>query len=338
MTGAITRARLAELSPADAAALWRIQQDRGLPVEAGLFEEWLAQSDANLDAWQTVERAWGLFDDADDPDLADLRSAALADRPAARWYDLREHWRPAVAAAVLVAVMAGGIELGRHPSAGSDQIASKAGTGGVEQVFAASAGMAKDVALADGTKMVLAPDARARVVLTADRRHVTLDRGSVTLAVAHDASRPFEVAARDRTIIDVGTRFQVALEPEGMSVALFEGSVRVEGGGTVTLLRPGEQLVARRGKRDVVTRMAAPGGGQPDLLQFDNVTLATAAVSVNQGSTLKLVIPDPLVAKLRVSGRFRAGDPERFARTVSDLLSLRVMRVSPTRIELRQRR
>ena len=341
MTGAITRSRLAALSPADAAALWLVQRDQGLPVEAGLFEDWLEQSDANFDAWQAVERVWGIFEDADladDPELAALRSAALADRAAPRWYDVREHWRPAAAAAALVAVVAGGLELGRRPTTGPDQIASSAGSAAAEQVFAASAVGSREVALADGTKMVLSPATQARVVLTADRRRVTLDRGALALAVKHDASRPFEVAALNRKIIDIGTHFEVALESGGMRVALFEGSVRVEGGGTLTVLRPGEQLVARRGQRDVVTRIATTSSHQSELLQFDNVTLATAADTVNRGSTVKLLIPDPRVGKLRVSGRFRAGEPERFARTASELLSLRMVRVGPTRIELRRGR
>ena len=340
MTGAVTRSRLAALSPADAAALWLVQRDQGLPAEAGLFEEWLEQSDAHLDAWQAVERAWNIFDEtdlADDPELAALRSSALADRAAPRWYDVREHWRPAAAAAVLLAVVAGGVELARDPATRADQIASSNGAI-PEQVFAASAGESRDVVLADGTMMVLAPDTQARVLLTAGKRKVTLDRGGVTLAVKHDASRPFEVAALDRTIFDTGTRFEVALERGGMRVALFEGGVRVEGGTTVTVLSPGEQLVARGGERDVVTRIAPTSAQQPDLLQFDNVTLATAADRVNQGSAVKLVIPDPRVGKLRVSGRFQAGEPERFARTVSELLSLRIVRVDPTRIELRRSR
>jgi transmembrane sensor len=68
------------------------------------------------------------------------------------------------------------------------------------------------------------------------------------------------------------------------------------------------------------------------------VTLARAAETINDGSRIKLVIADPQVAQLRLSGRFRQGDADRFARTAADLLSLRVVRIAPGRIELRRAR
>ena len=339
MNEPITRARLAILPPFEAAALWRVQQDAGLPVEVGLFEEWLRQDEANERAWASISGAWALFDDPNDAAFADLRRAALADRPASRWYDVRHHWRPAAAAAaVLVAMITAGVELGRQPAAPPTQVASKAGGASAMQVYEASGSRAQEISLPDGTHMTLAPEARVQVRLAADRREVALDRGMVTLAVAHDAARPFQVTALGRRIIDVGTRFQVALEGGAMRVALYEGVVRVEGGSAITTLRPGQQLMVRPGRRDVITRIAANDAGEPDLIQLDNVTLAAAAETINQGSVLKLVVPDPKVAQLRVSGRFRAGDPDRFARSVSVLLSLRVVHLGPTRIELRSSR
>lgn len=338
MNEPVTRARLAALAPIEAAALWRVQQDQGSPVEAGLFEEWLAQDEAHVEAWEAVSGAWAVFDHVDDPELAELRRSALADRLNARWYDVRRHWRPAAAAAAAALVLVtAGVEINRYSPRPQAQIASNRGAASAMQIYEASS-HEQDVALADGTRMTLAPEARVRVSLTADRRQVALERGTVTLAVTHDAARPFQVAALDRRIIDVGTRFQVALQGGAMRVALFEGAVRVEGGVATTILRPGQQLIAHAGRRDVITRIAANDAGGPELIQLDNVTLATAAETINQGSALKLAIRDPKVAQLRVSGRFRAGDPERFARSVSVLLSLRVVHVGPGAIELRRGR
>jgi len=333
VTGPITRARLVTLPPGEAAALWRVQKDEGLPVEAGLFEEWLAESDANRAAWDAVERAWSLFDAADDPAFAALREAALARRGESRWGGLREHWRAAAAAAVL-ALAAGGIQL-LHAPAGPVPAGGGAASGG--QIYAA-AGSAGSFTLADGTRMTLEPGARATVAYAADTRRVFLDRGSATFAVTHDASRPFAVAALDRTIVDLGTRFQVSLEGDALRVALFEGSVRVEAASGATVLRPGEQLLASPGGRDVVSRIAPAGAPRPEVVEFDNVTLASAAEMINRGSAVKLIVTDPKAAGLRVSGRFRVRDAERFARTVAELLSLRVVRVSPSRIELRHAR
>ncbi|MDF0488518.1 FecR domain-containing protein [Sphingomonas sp. H39-1-10] len=338
MSEPITRGRLATLSPAEAAALWCVQKDQGIPLEAGLFEEWLEQSQANRAAWQSVESAWGVFDTADDADLAELRHAALAVPPVSRWYDVRDHWRPVAAAvAVFVVLIAGGRELGRRPVPSGGGIATTPGATPENQIFETKP-TPQRFALADGTTMALGADTLARASMSAESRVVTLERGTVTLAVAHDASRPFQVVARDRRILDIGTRFQVALGNGAMRVVLFEGSVRIEGGDATRVLRPGEQLIARPGKPDVITRVPPGEAGGGELVQLDNVTLAAAAAAINQGSALKLVVPDPKIAQLRVSGRFRAGDPEHFARSVSALLSLQVVRVGPTRLELRRLR
>lgn len=338
MTAMITRAGLAKLTPAEAAALFLVQQDEGQPVEAGLFDEWLAQSEQNQAAWDAVEGAWSLFEDADDPAFAALREAARTDTSRPWKIALGAHWRSIAAAAVLLVVVAGGLQLsgggidpGKRPSMTDGTTA--------QHVYAAAADGPTDFVLADGTHMILDADARARVAIATNQRRVVLDRGGAVFAVRHDASRPFTVEARDRTIVDLGTRFKVALEQDTMRVALYEGSVHIgDATGRVTVLRPGEQLVARTGKPDMIVPIAAEGQALGELVQFDNVTLAAAAETISKGSATVLVIVDPSVAKLRVSGRFRLRDPERFARSASELLPLRVVRVSRLRIELRRRR
>lgn len=335
----ITRSRLAALTPDEAAALWLVQQDGGMPVEAGLFEDWLAQDEENRAAWGAAHRAWSLFDDADDPAFATLREAALADTgPEPSWFQGR--WRPAAAAAALIAVVAGGAQLVRTTTDGGEQLATAPRAESIEQTYVAPVGEAQEIALADGSRMTLERNAQARVTVSATRRDVALDRGGALFAVRHDAARPFTVTARDRTVVDLGTRFAVTLEKGATRVVLYEGSVRVDGGaGGAILLHPGQQLVARAGGRDDVSSLAAGvrTPGADEFVQFDDVPLAAAIESVNRTSRVKLAATDPRVARLRLSGRFRVGDPERFARTVADLLSLRVVRVSKGRIELRRR-
>ncbi|MEG3086013.1 FecR family protein [Sphingomonas sp. PB4P5] len=338
MTIAVTKARLATLTPAEGAALWMVQQDQGAPVEAGLFEDWLAQSEANRAAWAAVDAAWDLFDDADDPAFAALREAALADVAPPGRSRLPGGWRSVAAAVALIVAVAGGVHLSQPPS-DSDQIAAATGPSSTERTYASPRGAIRDVVLADGTHMTLGSEARARVDLSGRRRQVALDRGDAVFAVVHDAARPFAVTAGDRTIVDVGTRFKVAIQQDALTVSLYEGSVRIDDrAGHATTLSPGQQLVARAGRRDTIMLIAAGDGAGGDLAQFDDVTLAAAAETINAGSTVKLVITDPAVGRLRVSGQFRLRDPQRFARTVSELLSLRVVRATPTRLELRKRR
>ena len=340
MSALITRERLATLSPAEAAALFLIQQDEGAPVEASLFAEWLAENAENRAAWDAATGAWDLFDDADDPVFAALRESALAVPQTSRMEGLRSHWRPAAAAAALLAVVALGLQLGRADLSGGDPFVSTPDSAPVEQLYAATQGEMMNVVLADGTRMTLDANARARVAFATGRRRVVLERGGAEFMVKHDAARPFTVAALDRMIVDFGTRFRVELEPGSLAVALFEGSVQVSdvAGKPPIVLLPGQQLIVRTGEPDVIVLISGEEEAPGELVQFDNVALSAAADTINQGSATKLLITDPQVMKLRVSGTFRAGDPDRFARTVSELLSLRVVRTGKFEIELRAKR
>jgi transmembrane sensor len=335
----ITRAHLATLTSDEAAALWVVQQDSGVPVEAGLFEEWLGESDENQVAWHAVQTMWSLFDDLDDPAFTALREHALADIPTSRTMDLLYKWRGIAVAAALLAIMAGGFQWYRGTLDPAGPLVAMKDAYPAHRIYTASADAAMKLVLADGTLMTLDKGARVMVAMTAGRRQLALERGGAEFTVNHDPNRPFTVAARNRTIVDIGTHYKVVLETGGLRVALYEGGVRIDNvGGKGTLLRPGEQLVAREGKRDVVVPATANEHAGGDFVQFDNVTLAAAAETINQGSPTKLVISDPTIARLRVSGRFRTRDAERFARSVSELLSLRIVRVAPSTLNVRRRR
>ena len=57
-------------------------------------------------------------------------------------------------------------------------------------------------------------------------------------------------------------------------------------------------------------------------LIFDNVPLAEAAMRVNRYAERKVVIADPQVAGLYVSGVFQTGDADAFARAMAEYLGL----------------
>lgn len=123
----------------------------------------------------------------------------------------------------------------------------------------------------------------------------------------------------------------------------FQPSCRVpQSGRSFTLSEVSQAEVFERDdhevSRDCIALMAADGRQNADMVQFDDVTPAEAAKTMNEGSAVTLVLTDARVAGLRVSGRFRAGEPERFARSGSQLLSRRVVRVSGDRIDLRRQR
>lgn len=321
MSVIVTATILRKLSPTDAAALWQVQHDTGTPVEAGLFETWLDESDANAEAWVALQETWAAFDDVGNALFADVRAAALAAAPTRH-----TRWWPAAAAAVIAVAGSGALILSRGtPSAPAETLVATADT-------------VKSIALPDGSHITVSANSRIRLVFSGSQRRVLLDRGRALFTVRHDASRPFTVVAPMRTIVDLGTRFEVTVASAATQVSLYEGSVQVRGGGRTTVLQPGQKLIARAGQADTVMALAAATEAlwREGLIQLDDATLAEAAEQVNAGARIKLVILDPRVAKLHVSGRFRR-DPARFASTVTEILPVRAVRVAPDRIELRYR-
>jgi hypothetical protein len=87
-------------------------------------------------------------------------------------------------------------------------------------------------ALSDGTNV-------ARV----GERAYALHAGGARFVVAHDASHPFTVRARDVVIEDVGTVFTVAYTPADRIVVEVEsGSVRIHSGLAITDLGAGQRI------------------------------------------------------------------------------------------------
>jgi transmembrane sensor len=334
VSATVTRQRLAALSPEDAAALWLVARDAGKPVEAGLFEEWLASSAGHRAAWDAAAEGWSLFDDAEDALFADLRAEALGQSSPGWRRVAHSAWRPLAVAAAVAAAVLGGVHWLQPALAPQAQVAS-VGTASI----AAPRDRTRSLTLADGTQMTLDAATHVQVAFAMARRDIRLQHGRIWLSVAHDSSRPLVVAARDHRVTAVGTRFEVALEGTRTRVALFEGKVRVDGGLHPVVLRPGQQLITQTGVPDQLsaTPRRTEALWREGLVEFDDVTLGQAAAALNPGSGAVLRIPDSAVAKLRVSGRFRLRDSERFARSVSELLPVRVVRVSQDAIELRQR-
>jgi transmembrane sensor len=59
---------------------------------------------------------------------------------------------------------------------------------------------------------------------------------------------------------------------------------------------------------------------------FESDTLAAAAAEMNRYSNVRLVVDDPLIAKLKLSGVYRVGDNEAFAHSVAQLLPVIIER------------
>jgi transmembrane sensor len=206
-------------------------------------------------------------------------------------------------------------------------------------VYASAAGEVKVVTLPDGSRVTLDAASSFETRFSGASRSARLLRGRAFFDVKSNPQRPFSVAAADRLVLALGTRFDVRLRPDELTVTLIEGSVEISAPGLVgsTLLKPGQQFVEHKGTavvRSVPSEVDAAIEWQQGFVTFDNDTLAEAVAEINRYSSQQLVIRDPAVASLRVTGQFRTGDAERFGRTVGEIHPIRLVRRGPNLLEL----
>lgn len=187
--------------------------------------------------------------------------------------------------------------------------------------------------LADGSAVTLNTDTAIRTAFNAEIRRVELLRGEALFDVAKDPGRPFVVTAGKVRVRAVGTSFTVRAHDDGeIEVLVREGVVEVWRGLGGAPLRLGAQtatkvdaagpLRALSVAASTVDSATAWRQGQIDL---DGLTLGEAAIEFSRYSDRRIVVDDPAVARLKMTGLFSASDPDGFARAAALSLGLVAM-------------
>lgn len=199
-------------------------------------------------------------------------------------------------------------------------------------VYETEVGEQKHVALDDGTQVLLDTDTRIRARIDARSRMITLYRGRANFRVKQDPVRPFVIDAAARRIVSSRSILDVRRDGDHLSVVLTEGQASVvpdSGGGSdgERIVTAGQRLIATPARIQVESPNLAPllawHTGQA---MFENETLANAVAEMNRYSTVKLLVTDPAIMRLRLSGVYRVGDNDSFARSVCALLPVRLQR------------
>lgn len=196
-----------------------------------------------------------------------------------------------------------------------------------DQVYTTQIGNQRHILLADGSAVDLNTDSQLRVHFTDDRRQVTLVRGEAAFKVIHDSGRPFDVQAGKSMVHVLSTTFSVRLRDEArVDVRVTEGRVAISPPPTA-VLNAGDAAIVTNGHLavirepvDILKRRLLWTQGR---LFFNGETLAEAVSEFNRYNHRMLVIADPKMAGLRISGTFSATDPEGFVTTVRALPAAR---------------
>jgi len=302
------------------------QRTRSAPIDAGALQAWLDASPENADAYAEVESVWAnAYEVNGDPEVTAWRQTVLP--RLGRWPVNRRAMVGGMAAAV--AAVAG---VGIYGYVSPKPLAT--------QSFRTAVGQQATVTLPDGSAVTLNTDTVVRTRADKDRRLVYLDRGQAFFRVAKDRGRPFVVTAAGRTVTALGTAFDVRVDQGALKVVLVEGKVRVESvaptrqasrvaGDTPAVLReprdplatemgPGSQLVvtADADWRVTKTNVAQQTSWLSGQIVIVNEPLGEAVEELNRYSDRKIVLADNSLATTRVSGIFRPGDLDAFARAL----------------------
>ncbi len=325
--------------PAQEAARWLARDDLDHSPHREAFSAWLDASEENREAWSKAHAMWDIFDKAEENDL--IAAMARAARQAKPEPVVRPYWPQLIAASIATLAVSATLLIGaqhgwfgghgaKPVQVAANEAASLTAIGRADYVT--GQGQKSIVDLPDGTRVTLDAESAVDVAFAAGRRDVRLLRGRAFFDVAHDRAHPFAVQAGGRVVTALGTQFDVRLTPGAVRVVLAEGSVSVasapDGPSAPTVkLAPGQDFSAQDHKAGKVssTDLDEALAWKQGVVEFQDRPLSDAIEVLNRYTRAQIVIKDPKIAALRITGVFKTGDIARFGRSVSQILPVKMI-------------
>ena len=284
------------------------------------FQTWLQVDLRHADAYARSEQRWGELD-AMPGDLRARMHARLAqDKAQLSARDVPQAARrrflawPVVSGMAMAGIAGVGYMTWSHLQAQPTSV----------QSMRTERGQQQNLTLADGSSVRMDTATQLEVRFYRQRREVQLLEGQAMFEVQQDG-RPFHVLAGRTRVTVVGTRFSVRYTPsmpdnEGVQVAVEEGRVRVAAlsaaeveRGTYDLqagdlLTAGQQIATNvQGTAASPVSAVSADGIAPwreQRVSFVDMPLSQALAEVERYRSTGLVVRDPKVAALRLSGTF----------------------------------
>ena len=310
------------------ASVWFIEFRTG-ELTAGdrtRFDEWLRRSPEHIQAYLEIAAGWAELPTSDPEQRLDIQAlvaratqsreenvVSLAPRetvfPKSKLPSIRA-WAASLAGVALVLGLAARSYL-HHAD-----------------TYRTGVGEQRTVRLLDGSTIELNALSSIRVRLSKTAREVDLREGQALFRVAKDSARPFLVHSDGTTVQAVGTQFDVYRKDIGTVVTVVEGRVAVaEAANTTGLLdegvsRPvtplflvaGEQVTmpTQRAAEEKPRRadVAVATAWVQKRLIFEETPLAEVAEEFNRYNSRRLVIVDPQLGSVGISGVYSSTDPD----------------------------
>ena len=277
------------------AALWLAQMDSGT-ADVAAFEAW---RDADPRRAAAVARLLGATAQLDrvrpliGPGAADGRTRAGLDRR--RWmFGIGGMAATALLALGTVAVFRGG------------------------RVYAATrVGDRQILSLPGGAQLDLNTDTKVSYHFDDHVRKVWLERGEIALTVPA-GGRPCEILSGEQRATITSGKVNARKTSQGFLLLVQTGACALSASdGARAMAVRADEIASVSGESVVVHAAPEPErqfatGWQNDDLMLDGQTLAQAVEEFNRYQISKIVIADPLLAGVRLGGRFSLHDPSDF--------------------------
>ncbi|PEQ12333.1 hypothetical protein B2G71_12605 [Novosphingobium sp. PC22D] len=299
------------------AAAWHIASERDDMDWAG-FTAWLAADPRHRRAYDEIaltDAALAEYVSAPAPPVAESHLAdeaandtgdAVPAMRARRWWS----WGGAVIAASLAALAIVPRLRGPEP-----------------QIYATGAA-AREVVMADGSKIELAP--HSRLAVEGEERAQLALEGGAWFEIRHDPSRPMTIRAGDVTVTDIGTSFDIQVAAGRVRVEVAQGEVSV---GAERLDRP-VRLTAGRGLRydgKAGSAVVAPvaerdlGEWREGRLTFDMAPLPMVAADLSRYANVRVDLAKGMENRT-FSGTLALDDGEAAVRDLAQVMGLALVR------------
>ena len=296
------------------AADWLARKGAGADGEDhAAFERWYRTDRRHAEAYDRLAAIWSAADR-----IAAPRTVEASEDPAVPARRPRRRTAFALAACLVAGIGIVLVLLASGPWLSDERRSAPLS-------YASALGEIRQVALPDGSGLILDSASRVDVEISGSARLLTLREGRARFIVAHE-SRPFIVRAASNEVVATGTVFDVSLIENRLAVVMLEGSVEVrpQSGDGVRRLQAGDRLEI--GENPPERRRASRGEVRwpSRMLEFDDTPLREASALVNRYSRTQLRLGSDRIGALRVSGAYRAGDVAGFARSLAAAFGLRL--------------
>jgi len=278
---------------------WQAQLSSDMLTKAQrlAFENWLTQSAENAAAWRAVNDFWNGLDGVS---LDDLGIDAAGPSPKIRALPpRRRYWRTGLALAASLLLVAGLV----YPQL-DNYLAD----------YRSATGQQRQIALEDGSTLLLNTASAVSVDYSPERRLVTLHCGEAFFTVAANPGRPFIVQTEAGQVQALGTAFDIKREGDAAFVTVFEHAVKVtnRSGAVKDRLSEGERLQFNGDRLEPADRidLQRAAAWHRRRMVFQDRPLAEVVAELDRYRPGKILVIGAAIKKLPITGVFGIADTD----------------------------